>query len=554
MAFLSGSSPKKPSGASAKSKELVIEIYDEASFTLARQDFKDGTLALCMSQHGAEVDRKDAATDATLKFLGGLVTNNEQNRAPYAQALQEAIPEGSVLKYLSPSMSENLSAWTVTDGDILHVCPAVWCVHMASHDPVNCLKTVRAFLNKAILNDGGWRPVTNTKVLQRLASPPGREPWTEYMRVALKPRGKITQACADELEKILREFPFLTHDGSLAYTPPSTFTSRSIIYKFATADEAIEALKKRDAKVWKATNLSLSTTMQEPPGIQEGMGSTKGNQAESTAIKQALHQQEMLQKEDTRESKAFEELFSAQAAAKLEEISEEYKKLQHDAYYGSSTNQDRVAYYGKLSQSKKEIQSFKRIMEKFSALLKEQGTFTEKLTLVLNSLAQVWTQSLTENERLNMTPLIQLSYNLAKESILEYPFKRAFSNVQMEHDEALIESFKQKTTAETNSQNNLMPDAFLNLVHPQWEKAKKKLQEKEVEFAEKEDYESAAAVATDLLNLETNTPENLCKMLQEQGDRDVILDVCDKLVANVVRVNPKETMDLERAYKRMRHN
>ena len=59
-----------------------------------------------MSQHAAEVDRIHAETDSTLKFLGGLVTNNEQNKASYAQELQQAIPEGSVLKYLSPTMSE----------------------------------------------------------------------------------------------------------------------------------------------------------------------------------------------------------------------------------------------------------------------------------------------------------------------------------------------------------------------------------------------------------------------------------------------------------------
>ena len=107
MAFLSGASPKKPSGAITKCKEIVIEIYDGACFSLAKHDFKDATLALCMSQQAAEVDRTNADTDKTLKFLGGLVTNNEQNEASYAQELQQAIPEGSVLKYLSPTMSEH---------------------------------------------------------------------------------------------------------------------------------------------------------------------------------------------------------------------------------------------------------------------------------------------------------------------------------------------------------------------------------------------------------------------------------------------------------------
>ena len=549
MAFLSGASPQKPSGAFTKCKEVVIEVYDGASFTLSRQEFKDATLALCMSQHGAEVDRSNAATDTTLKFLGGLVTNNEQNRASYAQDLQEAIPEGSVLKYLSPSMNENLSAWTVTDGDILQVCPAVWCVHMAAHEPVNCLKTVRAFLNKAILNEGGWRPVPNTKVIQRLASPPGRDPWSEYMRVALKPRGKITQPCADELEKILRDFTFLTHDGSLAYTPPSPFKARSIIYKFSTAEEAIDALKQRDAKVWKATNPSFTTKTQEATALQEGIDSDTRNQAVSTAAKEASDLQESVRRDDTKESKAIEDLLSAKAAAKLEELSEEHKRLQHE----TPTNQDRVAFYGKLVQSKKEIQSFKQIVDQISSLFKEEGHFKDKLTLMLNIFEQVWGQPLTDKERVNMTPLLQIIFNVTKESSIEYDFNKTFGNVQMEYDAGLIDSFKEKTVAEDASQNNLTPDAFFNLVNPQWEKRKQALQAQEIELVEKEEYESASATAIDLFKLATNTPENVRKLLQEQGPSDVILDACDELVANIVRGNPNETMDLERAYKRMRH-
>ena len=94
-----------------------------------------------------------------------VITNNEQNKAAYAQELQDAIPPNGVFKYLSPSTNENLTAWTVTDGDAVHVCPPVWCVHMAGPDPKNCLETVHAFLDKAILNKGQWSHLPNTKTL-----------------------------------------------------------------------------------------------------------------------------------------------------------------------------------------------------------------------------------------------------------------------------------------------------------------------------------------------------------------------------------------------------
>ena len=152
-----------------------------------------------------------------------------------------------------------------------------------------------------------------------------------------------------------------------------------------------------------------------------------------------------------------------------------------------------------------------------------------------------------------MTPLVQLSFNVAKESLIDYDFNKTFSNVQLEHDVAVVESFKKKTVAADASQINLTPDAFFNLVNPQWEKQKQALEAQEIEFVKKEDYESASAIAIDLFKLATNTPENVQKLLQEQGPSDVILDACDELVANIVQGNPKETMDLERAYKRMRH-
>ena len=91
------------------------------------------------------------------------------------------------------------------------------------------------------------------------------------------------------------------------------------------------------------------------------------------------------------------------------------------------------------------------------------------------------------------------------------------------------------------------------MVNPQWEKQKEALQAQEAEFVEKEDYESASGKAAELFKLQANTPKNLQDMLQEQGSRDVLLKSCDELVANLVRVNPPETRDLERAYKRMRH-
>ena len=123
---------------------------------------------------------------------------------------------------------------------------------MASPNPSAFLSTTRAFMNTAILNAGGWKTVPQTKTLQRIASPLNRQPWTEHMRIHLKPRGNISEACADVLEQLLSEYTFLFSDGSLAHTQ-ATEKHRAMNYKMRTETEALESLKARDLRVWKAS-------------------------------------------------------------------------------------------------------------------------------------------------------------------------------------------------------------------------------------------------------------------------------------------------------------
>ena len=80
--------------------------------------------------------------------------------------------------------------------------------------------------------------------------------------------------------------------------------------------------------------------------------------------------------------------------------------------------------------------------------------------MILNSLAQAWAQSLTEKERVTMTPLIQLSYNVAKATLFDYDFNKTFDRVPMEDDAAVIDIFKEKAVADDALQNELTPHGF----------------------------------------------------------------------------------------------
>ena len=83
MAFLSGAAPKPKTGSQTKTKDVVIEVYDDAAFDLAQVSFKKATLGLFMTRQAAELDRLNANIDASLKFLGGLVANNPEHKAKW---------------------------------------------------------------------------------------------------------------------------------------------------------------------------------------------------------------------------------------------------------------------------------------------------------------------------------------------------------------------------------------------------------------------------------------------------------------------------------------
>ena len=78
MAFLGKGQGKGLSSAKGniKCKEIALEVYDKASFTISNISFEEGALALLMALRSAEEDRRNVDSGNTLKFLGGLIAND----------------------------------------------------------------------------------------------------------------------------------------------------------------------------------------------------------------------------------------------------------------------------------------------------------------------------------------------------------------------------------------------------------------------------------------------------------------------------------------------
>ena len=249
MAFLAANTAQPARVENAK--DVTIVIYDGVTFTLDTVVITNGVLSITFATRFAEQHRKNIDGDSTMKFFAGLVSTKPEHFPSYAASMFHAVPGDGVLKYTPPSHKENHTAWPVPDGDTIHMCAPAWCMQAGGKYPEACGETIRAFMDHAILGTGGWSILTGTKLLQRIAAPPGRQPWTEYMRMKFAVRGGVSPACADMVQRLSVLYPFTSVDTTLAFVPEGT--SLSVRGHCCSPAAAQEALKQRDLRVWNAT-------------------------------------------------------------------------------------------------------------------------------------------------------------------------------------------------------------------------------------------------------------------------------------------------------------
>ena len=67
---------------SVRYSEIVLEVYDDATFLINNKVIERGALALFMALRSAEEDRRNVDSDNTLKFLGAssLMTHRKGHR------------------------------------------------------------------------------------------------------------------------------------------------------------------------------------------------------------------------------------------------------------------------------------------------------------------------------------------------------------------------------------------------------------------------------------------------------------------------------------------
>ena len=75
---------------SVRYSEIVLEVYDDATFLINNKPIERGALALFMALRSAEEDRRNVDSDNTLKFLGGLIANDASQRPSYSEDLWQA--------------------------------------------------------------------------------------------------------------------------------------------------------------------------------------------------------------------------------------------------------------------------------------------------------------------------------------------------------------------------------------------------------------------------------------------------------------------------------
>ena len=195
------------------------------------------------------------------------------------------------------------------------------------------------------------------------------------------------------------------------------------------------------------------------------------------------------------------------------------------------------------------MQTCNDIFEKISSYLDKDAVWNDKIQAVYDFLGAAWA---TTTECANVTPFVHEIFTVSNASNIPLDFGTRFHPLSFELDAADVITFQQKVSCDLAVPVEFQPDAFFSLVNPVWVKQIKILRAKEKDHVAKEDYESAISVASALSSLEEVTPEHLTKLLHEQGPRLDLIANCDALVVAVVGADPEDSMELDRAYKRMR--
>ena len=159
-----------------------------------------------------------------LGWLRGLISTNPEKQPLFKQRLQDSIPTGCTCTYEGPSSIFNFTKFQHPDGDHDPLfLPPCWTLILVAESTPKFVELLDIFIQVAVLSpETGWTPQgDSSKVLQRTAAPPGRDPWTEGMGFTFAPRGQYDADEAVLLARIRDKYaPWLQLDGSMAYIQP----------------------------------------------------------------------------------------------------------------------------------------------------------------------------------------------------------------------------------------------------------------------------------------------------------------------------------------------
>ena len=173
-------------------------------------------------------DPRDVNNDRSLGWLRGLISLDPTKQPAFKDLLQTSVPPGCVCSYEGPSSPNNFTGFQHPDGthDPLNL-PPCWSMLLAAENVQRSVEVLQMFFQVAVLRpEAGWAPADgDSNLLLRTAAPPGRDPWTEGMKIILAPRGQY-KAEEAALFARLRDLhkPWLKLDGELAFILPAENT------------------------------------------------------------------------------------------------------------------------------------------------------------------------------------------------------------------------------------------------------------------------------------------------------------------------------------------
>ena len=230
---------------------MTVELHPDVHGNFSQNTIlKGGYVAILVAS--AQLHERCEVEDNTLRWLGGLISKNADNKPPWMAKYATFIPKGCVVEYLWPTADGNLTAYNQEKDGTIAAVSGAWVWQALAHDfkGLNgCLEALfrGAMRINSVDEDAFKQEGADSKILNRTNNAYNKT-WETKYSVALAPRGWLDPDFQRFILELLQRHSFLKFDGSLAACDDAAFREKHLC-RYNTREDVVAALVSREQAV-----------------------------------------------------------------------------------------------------------------------------------------------------------------------------------------------------------------------------------------------------------------------------------------------------------------